>query len=249
MIFPHEEVTVPEMDLWCCAIAQVVSHGPAQASLGPYKVEGHKLWEWRLVENRGRLYRQKGYQVKVYGHVRRGRYTHIRTSPSGKMRGDMATVEEGTPRMKKVCSVAPPPIRPIAPTDFLDVLRGWGQTWIWEHLKIIGGTDWISQAISENSLLAVTDGSYIKEHYPNLCSAAFILECTQGRGRLVGAFAEASVAANAYRGELLGLMAVHLLLLAVETTSPVLRGRSSIYSDFLGALGRVEKLPPYRILS
>jgi hypothetical protein len=37
MKFPREEVTVPEMDLWCCAIAQVASHGPAQASLGPYK--------------------------------------------------------------------------------------------------------------------------------------------------------------------------------------------------------------------
>jgi len=75
----------------------------------------------------------------------------------------MATVEEGTPGTKKVCSVAPPPIRPIAPTDFLDVLRGWGQTWIWDDLMVTGGTDWITQAIGDNSLVAVTDGSYIKE--------------------------------------------------------------------------------------
>jgi hypothetical protein len=27
--------------------------------------------------------------------------------------------------------------------------------------------------------VAVTDRSYIKEHYPNLCSVAFVLECTQ----------------------------------------------------------------------
>ena len=140
----------------------------------PTKVEGHKLWEWQVVENRGRLYRQKGDHVEAYGHVQRGRYMHICTSRSGKMRGDMATVEEGTPGMKKVCSVASSPNRPIAPTDFLDVLRGWGQTWIWEDLKVIGGTNWVAQAISENSLLAVTDGSYIKEQYPNLCSAAFI---------------------------------------------------------------------------
>ncbi len=97
--------------------------------------------------------------------------------------------------------------------------------------------------------MAVTDGSYIKEHHPELCSAAFVLECTKGRGRLVGAFAEASVAANAYRGELLGLMAVHLLLLAVETVSPGLRGTAAIYSDCIGALGRVAKLPPYLIPS
>jgi hypothetical protein len=210
----------------------------------PTKVEGHKLWEWQVVENRGRLYRQKGDHVEVYGHVQRGRYTHICTSRSGKMRGNMATVEEGTPGMKKICSVASSPNRPIAPTDFLDVLRGWGQIWIWEDLKVIGGTDWVAQAISKNSVLAVTDGSYIKEQYPNLCSAAFILECTQGQGRLLGAFAEASVAANAYHGELLGLMAVHLLLLVVGTTSPSLRGSVAICSDCLGALGCVKKLPP-----
>jgi hypothetical protein len=115
MKFPRKEVTAPEMELWCCAIAQVMLHGPAQASLGAFKVDGHKLWEWRVVETRGRLYRQNGDQVKVYRHVRRGRYKHICTSCSGKMRGDIATVEGSTLGMKKVCSVAPPLICPIPP--------------------------------------------------------------------------------------------------------------------------------------
>ncbi len=39
--------------------------------------------------------------------------------------------------------------------------------------------------------------------------AAFILECTRHQGMLVGLFPEASKAANAFRGELLGLMAIH----------------------------------------
>ena len=95
-----------------------------------------------------------------------------------------------------------------------------GQTWIWDDLTVTGGTDWFAQAIADNSLVAVTNGSYIKEHYPELCAAAFVLECTKGRGRLVGAFAEASAAANAYCGELLGLMAVHLLLLALTRCHP-----------------------------
>ena len=55
MKFPREVVTVPEMELWCRAVVQIVSHGPAQASLGSFKADGHKLWEWRVVENRGRL--------------------------------------------------------------------------------------------------------------------------------------------------------------------------------------------------
>ncbi len=122
--------------------------------------------------------------------------------------------------------------------------------WIPGYLTVTGGTDWFAQAIANNSLVAaVTDGSYNNEHYPELCAAAFVLECTKGRGRLAGAFAEASAAANAYRRELLGLMAVHLLLLAVETVSPGLSESSTIYSDCLGALGRVAKLPPYCIPS
>ncbi len=40
---PREVVTAPEMELWCRAIVQAVTHGPAQASLGSFKVDGHKL--------------------------------------------------------------------------------------------------------------------------------------------------------------------------------------------------------------
>ena len=110
-----------------------------------------------------------------------------------------------------------------------------------------GETDWVAQAIALNSLVAVMDGSYIKEHYPDLCSTAFVLKCTQGGGRATGAFPEASTADNAFWGELLGLMVVHLLLLAVNTVSPGLNGRVQIYSDCLGALSQLVELPPYRI--
>ena len=128
------------MVLWCQAIAQVVLHGPGQVRLGIFKADGHKLWEWQVVESRGRLYRQKGDHVEVYGHDQRGIYKHIRTSQSSRMRGNMATVEDGSMVTKKVCASASPPIRPIAPSDFLGVLKGCGQTWIWDNLKVSGGT-------------------------------------------------------------------------------------------------------------
>ena len=110
---------------------------------------------------------------------------------------------------------------------------------MWNNLQSVGDDDWLEQAIEDASLLVVADGSYIKELYPDLCSAAFIMECTKGRGRLVGAFPEQSMSANAYRGELLGLMAVHLILLGVNRVAPGLRGASHIVSDCLGALRRV----------
>ena len=48
------------------------------------------------------------------------------------------------------------------------------------------GTDgWLEASIKEGTLYAVTDGSYIRELIPDLCSAALVLECSRGRGRIV----------------------------------------------------------------
>jgi hypothetical protein len=135
--------------------------------------------------------------------------------------------------------------QPEPATNFINVLKGWGHAWLWANLKVTGGTSWIAKAIAKGTLLAVADGSYIREQHPDLCAAAFILECTRHRGMLVGLFPEASKAANAFQGELLGLMAIHLLLLAVNTVSPGLAGQVKIYSDCLGALGRTAELPSY----
>ncbi len=96
------------------------------------------------------------------------------------MREVVATVEEITLGTVKVCSVVVLPIRPVPPVNFFDALRGWGQKWILNNFKVTGGTDWVALAIVESSLVAVTDGSYIREHYPDLCSTTFVLECTQG---------------------------------------------------------------------
>ena len=95
--------------------------------------------------------------------------------------------------------------------------------------------------------MAVTDGSFIREMIPDFCSACLVLECTQGRGRLIVTFSEHSAVANACRGELLGLMAIHLLLLSMQRISPALQGSVKIYSECIGALGRVTYLPPNQI--
>ena len=85
-----------------------------------------------------------------------------------------------------------------------------------------GEDEWIEDAIQAKTLIAVTNRSYIRELYPDLYSAAFIPECTNGDGRLVRSLPEQTIAANAYRGELLDIMAIHLVLLNVNQTSPVL---------------------------
>jgi hypothetical protein len=125
---------------------------------------------------------------------------------------------------------------------------------MWESLNLAGdGEDnagaWMKKAIKENTLVAVTDGSYMKELYPDMNSCAFILECSRGRGRMSGAFSEQNMAACLYQGELLGLLAIHLILLSINKIDPTLTGSVHIFSDCLGALNKVKNLPPHRIPS
>jgi hypothetical protein len=136
-----------------------------------------------------------------------------------------------------------------APSLFLEVLQSGQHTWLWEHMKVYGGVKWLEHAISAGTLVAVMDGSYICKIYPNLCLAAFVLKCSKGRGRVLGSFLEALLVANTYRGELLGLMAIHLILLSVNKINPTLLGSVEVVSDCLGALKRVTYLPPYCIPS
>ena len=79
---------------------------------------------------------------------------------------------------------------------------------MWKSLQLVGSDEWIKDAIEGWTLVAVTDGSYIKERYPHLCPEAFILECSKGSGQVFGSFPECSQGANAYRGEFMGLMAI-----------------------------------------
>ena len=120
---------------------------------------------------------------------------------------------------------------------------------MWENLEWVGDDHWIADAIEDGTLIAVTDGSYMKDLYPNIHSAALVLECTKSRGRLWCSFPEASEMACSYRGELVGLMVIHLILLSVNEVRPGLKGTVHIFSDCLGALNKVKDLPPLQIPS
>ena len=50
---------------------------------------------------------------------------------------------------------------------------------------------------------------------------------------MIGKFPERIMSACAYRGELLGLLAVHLILLALNKRSPALLGSGSVHSTYL----------------
>jgi hypothetical protein len=133
------------------------------------------------------------------------------------------------------------------PSAFWQVLTKWERMWMWDNLQWEGNNNWIAEAIRGGTCVAVTDGSYMGTLYPEIHSAAFVLECSNGSGRLWGSFPESSRCACSYRGELVGLIVIHLILLAVNEVNKDLTGHVHIYSDCLGTLNMVKNLPPSRI--
>ena len=89
----------------------------------------------------------------------------------------------------------------------------------------------------------------MRELWKDVCSAAFFFESADKAYKIVGSFAETSPVSNAYRGELLGLMALHLILLAVNKINPNMQGSITLHSDYLGALSRARDLPPGKVPS
>ena len=54
--------------------------------------------------------------------------------------------------------------------------------------------------------------------------------------------ADFNTAANAYKGELLGLMAVHLVLTGIARLYPNLSGKVEVYLDCAGAIKKLANL-------
>lgn len=140
-----------------------------------------------------------------------------------------------------------PPQAPVQATLWTDTLLDWGETWMWDNLTVEGEEDWILESIREGDCVAVTDGSYMDGVDSTVCSAAFIFECQKKRGRITGSFCEQSSVACSYRGELLGLLAIHLILASVCTANEGFQGAVEIYSDCKAALWTLENLPPTSI--
>jgi hypothetical protein len=89
--------------------------------------------------------------------------------------GRPCSVRESTANAVSILATAAAPDEVELPETLFDVLREWGCTWIWKSLRLVGDDGWILDSIAAGTLVAVTDGSYIREMYPNLCSCAFIL--------------------------------------------------------------------------
>ncbi len=222
------------------------------AQVGHFTAPMHKIWQWAWDNTYGLLCcasNNGGTKDVFVAGWKPNRFHNLHTRPSY-IKGTTCSVEPTHACGGwQLTSLALAAIPPSIPQMFLGVLQSWGNTWLWDNLSIAGGFNWLHKAICDGTLVAVTDSSCICKLYPYLCSVAFVLECAKGQGQLIGSFSEALLVANTYRGELLGLMAIHLILLSINKVHGDLLESVEVVSDCLEALKRVTDLPPYRIPS
>ena len=87
---------------------------------------------------------------------------------------------------------------------------------MWEH--IIGEEEdmaWLVTTFKNGTAVMVTDGSFDRKKARNVSGASWVITCTKSKIFLKGSFYEVSKSASAYRCELLGLVALHTLVLAM----------------------------------
>lgn len=132
--------------------------------------------------------------------------------------------------------------------DFLSYLKSWGGNWMWDGIVLRGSFQHVLSAVKESRACWVTDGSYDRKRAPSISSAGWIIFCPQTKSYVRGAFYEVSPDSSAFRGELLGLTALHLFALALKLHYGIETNMGSVHCDNERALGRASlyrrRIPP-----
>jgi hypothetical protein len=176
------------------ALPQIRALG-GRLHIGQYLRQGHKIWAWRYDLETTQLFHTKDNRVDLYepellgegARTRANRYICTAEGTGSAPRGGPCTIREAGEGIVAIISFTDTPPQIVPPSTFRQVLREWGHTWMWDSLKLSEDGDseegtWMKEAIKDNSLVAVTDGSYMKELYPNMNSCAFIIECSKEGG-------------------------------------------------------------------
>ena len=95
---------------------------------------------------------------------------------------------------------------------------------------------WVVDAMKNGTAIWVTDDSYNQEIAPKVSGASWLVYWIKRQCKLFGSFFEFSAKVGSYRGELLGLLAIHRLTSAIEAYYPLGKTKGKLCCDNQGAL-------------
>jgi hypothetical protein len=192
-------------------------------ALGEWHSPSHRIWPWFHDAERDVLYRQNYQELKVYIplikqttrtgslYIYLGEVNIIPTKvvpiSISSITNDVVSVKGEGPSL--------PLLRTIRHT-FWESLMSRGGVWMWDYIaNRLSNPSWMKRALEQGMAILATDGSYSGMCGPHVCGAGWVIACRKSRKILSGSFYKFSSSANAYRGEMLGLVALHTLVLQV----------------------------------
>jgi hypothetical protein len=113
---------------------------------------------------------------------------------------------------------------------------------MWEDVQ--GGkldVVWIGAVLCEGSFIGVTDGLYDREWAKTVSGLGWTICCIRTRNLLRGLFFEILPKAGSYRGELLGLVALHTMIAVVAQFYKIDTAIGKICRNNISALGQSSK--------
>ena len=221
--FPPEYPTVHDRRVWS-QFWTAMKHN--STPLGEWLTAPHFRWPWHLSES-----------GILYGISQDGWLVHEHLSPRTCLNSGYAptsTIDTFPPSLpvsitQTYCAgrsiitnpLPGPPLVELSQTmqTVWDLLHSWGGDWMWTSIFFPGNCrdiSWLISGISAGTVIGCADGSFDSKKSSRLCSAGWILYDTSANTHLAGSFCEFSPGAGSYCGEVLGLCAIHLLLLAFQ---------------------------------
>jgi ribonuclease HI len=99
---------------------------------------------------------------------------------------------------------------------FWEAMQAGGGHWMWDYVSDKESDPlWLKEALKQGSAILATDGSYSRTKGPHVSGAGWVIACRKTHRLLKGSFYENSRDASPYRGELLGLVALHTIILQI----------------------------------
>ena len=256
--FPPEHPTARDWLTWIEVWTMATGTGLSLPSpLGEWIKPPHFTWPWRYNFSTQELYILGKHGFNVYRRpastwATRSTRLHQQSSEySQTVSGHLVTVEcipsptgwaYDTPVLERDLSWTEDNGTSTA-LEFWDQVREWGGLWMWEMIFPDVGlgfdVSWMTSSLRAGTLVAVTDGSYDRQRNSRVCAAGWIIMDITTGSRLAGSFSEYSTSASSYRGELLGLCAINIILLALAKAGNITnRPPVTVWCDNKGAINR-----------
>ena len=190
-------------NLWRDALDHLTPGGRRRQRLGEFTHHTHVIWQWRYDPRQDIIYHMTSQGVTQYNKhnsVRRAR--HSTYTLHGPVSTDISHTHLCSTNDAQLNTIVLQSHIKFTPQrkdfqHFLDVLKSWQYPRIWKSLKFTGDGSWLYEAIQTGSLTCVSDGSFLRELHPHICSAAIMFECSKSGGQLSLSFADRSLSANA----------------------------------------------------